>query len=86
MANTSKFFKVGQGCKPRKEIGYGGMETSRCVCEVHFWLYLNVCLGCGDRFHSNRPHAKTCSDKCRKRLSRMKLDTLFQSVMKFAGE
>jgi predicted nucleic acid-binding Zn ribbon protein len=75
---------VGKGCVPitAKTLLEGDRRSHRC--EEHFWLYLNICLGCGERFHTYRPHTKTCSDKCRKRLSRLRHDTLFQMVMQFA--
>ncbi len=75
---------IGQGCTPytKKDT-----EKTNCVvgmCQRHFWLYLNHCLGCGEKFHTEKPYTKTCSDKCRKRLSRMRHEVLFQTVMKFA--
>jgi len=35
---------------------------------AHYWRCL--CRVCGEDFESKREHAKTCSDKCRKRLHR----------------
>jgi len=83
---------IGQGCiccRPGKHDNVEYIEwliKSKRIdrCEEHFWLYLNHCLGCGEKFHSRLPHSKTCSDKCRKRLSRMRHEKLFQTVMKFA--
>ena len=76
---------IGQGCKPVQKWMDIAHTRKACTCEVHFWLYLNVCLGCGEKFHASRPDAKTCSDKCRKRVSRSRHDKLFQTVMNFAS-
>jgi len=35
--------------------------------------WVNTCAGCGSQFHTERAHAKTCSPKCRKKLSRSKV-------------
>jgi len=35
--------------------------------------WVNTCEGCGQKFHTGRAHAKTCSPKCRKRVSRTKV-------------
>jgi predicted nucleic acid-binding Zn ribbon protein len=83
---------IGQGCKRRTISKKDKVEDLIKLgdahllqrCECHFWLYLNFCLGCGNAFHSEVPFAKTCSDKCRKRVSRMRHEKLFQMVMKFA--
>lgn len=76
---------IGKGCKPRSKWLDIAHTKKADTCEDHFWLYLNTCLGCGEKFHSARPNAKTCSDKCRTRLSRSRHATLFQSVMQFAN-
>lgn len=75
---------VGQGCKrQRHTFGEAGKSTAgKCAC--HPDLYFNICLGCGEWFHSVAPHAKTCGDKCRKRWSRARHEKLFQSVLNFA--
>ena len=75
---------VGQGCKQVKVAV--GLYSKRdfCMCAKHSSLELNICLGCGELFHTARKHTKTCSDKCRKRLSRMRKEVLFQTVMDFA--
>jgi hypothetical protein len=82
MKNETNYVPIGQGCKFRHT--YLDVDHKKPVsrCKEHFWLYLNVCMGCGEKFHSNRPNVKTCSDKCRKRLSRLRHDTVFQTVMK----
>jgi len=36
--------------------------------------YIHRCLGCGYEFVSKRSDVKTCGDKCRKRLSRKKVE------------
>lgn len=38
-------------------------------CKAHNCL-VRKCAACGDFFHTKRHHTKTCSDKCRKALSR----------------
>jgi predicted nucleic acid-binding Zn ribbon protein len=67
-ANVSAVDRVG-GCsiedwhfsgKPSDVIGW---------CVSHFSL-VKVCCVCGDEYHAKRKHSKTCSDKCRKALSR----------------
>jgi len=73
---------IGQGCKPfrTKDLKHTKCDVGKC--KEHFWVYLNICLGCGEKFHSIRPHAKTCSDKCRQRLSRRtRFDKVYQTVM-----
>jgi hypothetical protein len=32
--------------------------------------YVRTCQGCGELFHSTRPHTKSCGGRCRKRLQR----------------
>lgn len=78
---SKKVVPVGQGCKrytSDREIEQRVMQ-GRCKC--HIDLYLNNCYGCGEKFHTDRPHTKTCSNKCRMRLSRMRHEKLFQTVM-----
>ncbi len=75
---------IGQGCKPTKGKRNTLDQLPACRCQEHFWLYLNICLGCGEKFHTDRPHTATCSGKCRTRLCRMRKEVLFQSVMQFA--
>lgn len=76
---------VGQGCKKltHQVTLVGNSHNGRCTCHLDLWI--NRCMGCGDLFHSEMPHTKTCSDKCRKRLSRMRHDKMFQTVMAFAN-
>jgi len=38
-------------------------------CLTHY-AYVRRCAGCGVQFHSSRPHANTCSPRCRQRVSR----------------
>lgn len=40
------------------------------VWDVEMLCYVCYCHGCNREFYSERPHAKTCSDACRKRKSR----------------
>jgi predicted nucleic acid-binding Zn ribbon protein len=83
---SGKIVPIGQGCKPytKREAAKGNFVEG--MCKQHFWLYLNICLGCGEQFHTHRPHTKTCSDRCRQRLSRTnRFDKTFQMVMQFAG-
>lgn len=82
---VKKLPPIGQGCKPHKVFLDIAHSKEACTCQEHFWLYLNVCLGCGDKFHAYRPDKKTCSDKCRKRLSRSRQDTFFQTVLMYAN-
>lgn len=76
---------VGQGCRKSKASKLLGNEHLKGRCECHPEYYLLVCMGCGDKFHSAAPHTKTCGDRCRKRLSRMRHDKMFQTVMSFAN-
>lgn len=39
---------------------------------MRFSCYICYCANCGKWFYSTRPHALTCSDKCRKGKSRLK--------------
>jgi hypothetical protein len=39
-------------------------------CSRHIGWYLHTCPGCHFKFHSRRPHASTCSPRCRQRISR----------------
>jgi len=75
---------IGQGCKPRPVYMEDGTKTDVCRCKEHFWMYLNVCVQCGEKYHSVSPHKRTCSDACRKAKSRSKHDKFFQSVLQFA--
>lgn len=76
---------IGQGCKCTKATGYTSAQLGAMRCTEHFWLYINICLNCGDRFHTDRPHTKTCSSRCRMARSRsLRFDKTFQLVMKFA--
>lgn len=75
---------VGQGCKPlRRQVTLFESERTR-RCDCHPNLYLLLCHGCGEWFHSRYPNPLTCSDRCRMKLSRMRHETLFQTVMQFA--
>lgn len=76
---------VGQGCKQVTLSGGIHKPFTMVMCKCHMHLYMNRCMGCGDLFHSEMPHTKTCSDRCRKRLSRMRHDKMFQSVLAFAS-
>lgn len=77
---------IGQGCKAVKSASHTLSQLGKHRCKEHPWFYLNICLGCGDKFHSDMPHTKTCSDKCRQRLSRSRrFDKTFQMVMHFAS-
>ena len=76
---------IGQGCHPYRVKLRGTLKQEPCRCQQHPSLYLNVCLGCGEKFHSERSHTITCSDRCRQRKSRSKrFDKTFQMVMRFA--
>lgn len=76
---------IGQGCKAvtLSKMDDQYPNTKRCKC--HPEMYLNRCMGCGDQFHTLAPHTKTCSDRCRKRLSRMRHEKMFQAVLGYAG-
>jgi hypothetical protein len=84
MCKSKERVPIGQGCKVH--LKWRDIEHTQKVgmCEEHFWLYLNVCLECGEMFHSERFNALTCSPKCRKRRQRHKDDQLFQMVLNFA--
>jgi len=75
---------IGQGCKCVTLLAGIHERKEFHLCAKHMYLYYLRCFACGEPFHSEAPHTKTCSDKCRKRLSRMRHETLFQTVMKFA--
>ncbi len=51
-----------------KAHGAGGQE----YCFSHS-AWVNTCVNCGHKFHTTRNHAKTCSNKCRQSLTRMKV-------------
>lgn len=76
---SKKVVPVGKGCR---EVTLAPGITQ---CQCHAGLHVHRCMGCGDRFHSAAPHTKTCSDRCRKRLSRMRHDKMFQMVLTYAG-
>lgn len=76
---------VGQGCKALKKINMNNVLYIAGKCQCHPEMYLNRCMGCGDLFHTSAPHTKTCGDRCRKRLSRMRHDKMFQMVLTYAG-
>lgn len=75
---------VGQGCKRIKDgkDKASHFMAGRCACHPH--LHLNLCKGCFEFFHSPMPHSRTCSDRCRKRLSRSKNDRMLQLVLTYA--
>lgn len=82
MCRTKEIVPIGQGCKPytKKDAIEGNFVQG--MCQRHFWLYLNVCLMCGEKFHSKRPHTKTCSNKCRMAKSRARrFDKVYQTMM-----
>jgi len=76
---------VGQGCKRDRKPSHLHSTSTKGKCVCHPDLYINLCQGCHEWFHTIAPHTKTCSDKCRKRLSRSRHDKLFQTVMSFAN-
>jgi len=82
---TKALVPVGQGCGRLKHqvTLVGEAHNGRCKC--HPDLYLNLCVGCHEWFHSSMPHTKTCSDKCRKRLSRSRSDKFLQLVLTYAN-
>lgn len=82
---TKQSVPVGQGCKAMKTVRHTllSIEPGRCMC--HPDLFIRPCLGCGELFHTPTRQTKTCSDKCRKRVSRMRHDKMFQTVMAFAN-
>lgn len=80
---------VGEGCRVTKsKVGRGAKLPSGVTpmrCETHFWLYLNTCLMCGEKFHTDKPQTKTCSNRCRMALSRSRrFDKTYQLIMNFA--
>lgn len=82
---TKNIVPVGRDCKQvTLLIGIHKRKEFR-LCKCHMHLYLNRRLGCGDLFHTDRPQTKTCSDRCRKRLSRMRNEKMFQTVMNLTG-
>jgi len=76
---------IGQGCKPVTLLQDDRRRNAAMRCECHPTMYLNICVECLERFHSAMPHTRTCSDKCRKRLSRSRHDKLFQMVLSYAN-
>jgi predicted nucleic acid-binding Zn-ribbon protein len=46
-------------------------KKGKIFCQRHGAM-LATCERCGKRFHSERGHTKTCSNACRKALSRAK--------------
>lgn len=46
---------------------YTAMGLSFCHKHV---MWVKVCPGCGQAFHTDRKDRATCSDKCRQRVSR----------------
>lgn len=81
---SKKNVPVGQGCKRLKKINMNNKTFVAGKCQCHPDLYLCFCHGCGEQFHSPMPHTKTCSDRCRKRLSRSRNDKFFQTVLTYA--
>jgi len=70
--NVNQFPAIGQGCE-RVHMSVGIYhKRDFYFCKKHSYLELNICQGCGELFHTDRRNAKTCSDKCRQRLSRKK--------------
>ena len=76
---------VGQGCRSMKFDVTLDNAKYHGLCGCHTQYYLKRCLGCGNLFHSVRPHTKTCGNACRMRLSRMRHEKLFQMVLEIAG-
>jgi rRNA maturation endonuclease Nob1 len=82
---STKAPSIGQGCRAMR-FGLkvdGPRIDGRCA--IHREYFVNRCMGCGDLFHSKAPHTKTCGDRCRKRLSRMRHSKMFQMVMAIAN-
>jgi predicted nucleic acid-binding Zn ribbon protein len=76
---------MGQGCKLVWETAFRHKVGEPGKCQCHPDLFIKRCMGCGEQFHSVAPHTKTCSDRCRKRLSRMRHDRMFQMVLTYAN-
>jgi len=76
---------IGQGCEPMfVKVGiYHKREF--CYCKKHSNLELNKCVVCGEYFHTQRKQTKTCGDRCRKRLSRMKKQKRVVVIITKAG-
>jgi len=80
---SKKVTPVGQGCKQvTLSAGKNGWQETRCKCHMEY--HLKRCMGCGELFHSEASHTKTCGDRCRKRLSRMRHERMFQMVLTYA--
>jgi len=43
-----------------------------CFCQRHAAM-VATCANCGKKFHSQRVHTATCGDKCRKAISRKRV-------------
>lgn len=82
---STKVVPIGQGCKAAKfiQVTLNAPNEHRCLCHPH--LYIHRCTGCGDLFHSSAPHTKTCSNRCRMRLSRIRHSKMFQMVLTYAN-
>jgi predicted nucleic acid-binding Zn ribbon protein len=82
MCKATEKVPIGQGCKVirRKDRFDENDKIGRCACHIEY--YLNSCLFCGNRFHTKRKHARTCSDKCRMALSRSRrFDIVYQALL-----
>jgi len=77
--------EVGQGCKAMHFDESLTVTLRNGCCKCHPGLLLKRCMGCGELYHTDMPQTKTCSDKCRKRLSRMRHDKMFQMVLNYAS-
>lgn len=85
MARKGLPIAVGEGCgRIKVKVGAGRGEVL-VMCKAHPDLYLNICRGCGEYFHATRVNVKTCSDKCRQRVSRQRHDKMLQLILTIAG-
>jgi len=62
--------RVGQGGCDIERWSFAGKDPDKVgYCKSHFCL-VKRCVVCGEEFHTKRKQTRTCSDKCRKALSR----------------
>lgn len=76
---------VGQGCRAMRFDDSLTVTLKNGCCAAHPDMFIKRCMGCGELFHTKAPQTKTCGNRCRKRLSRMRHEKMFQAVLGYAG-
>jgi len=65
--------KIASNCQVITLVLYMARDRGACdYCQRH-GMWVNTCQGCGEKFHTTRRHAKTCSARCRQKVSRAKV-------------